>query len=129
MLTMKTNVAARSKTPEQGNTKIFCQTLSLADDAQQIAKYCDAHANVWPEIKAGIKAVGIIDMELFLLGTQVVMVVVAPADFDWDTQMAKLAELPRQQEWEDYVASQQQCEKGLTSDQKWHMMRRIFALE
>jgi L-rhamnose mutarotase len=43
--------------------------------------------------------------------------------------MAKLAELPRQQEWEDYVASQQQCEKGMTSDQKWHMMRRIFALE
>ncbi len=32
------------------------------------------------------------------------MIVETPLDFDWDEAMAKLATLPRQQEWEDYMS-------------------------
>lgn len=42
--------------------------------------------------------------------------------------MARLATLPRQQEWEDYMALFQRCREGATSDEKWQMMERMFCL-
>ena len=42
--------------------------------------------------------------------------------------MARLATLPRQQEWEDYMSEFQAAEKGASSDEKWRMMERIFHL-
>ena len=42
--------------------------------------------------------------------------------------MKRLATLPRQQEWEDYMAMFQDCKPGSTSDEKWQMMDRMFYL-
>ena len=42
--------------------------------------------------------------------------------------MAKLATLPRQAEWEDYMAELQDAQPGATSDQKWKLMERMFYL-
>ena len=42
--------------------------------------------------------------------------------------MAKLSTLPRQQEWEEYVAAFQDCPADATSDEKWQMTERIFYL-
>lgn len=81
-----------------------------------------------PEIGEGIRAVGILEMELYILGTRLVMIVDMPDELDWDEVMARLAKLPRQAEWEDHVAQFQSCAKGSTSDEKWQMMERIFHL-
>ena len=110
--------------------KRFCQIMDLKDDPQLIEKYRQYHSKEgsWPEIREGIRSVGIEEMEIYLLGNKVVMVVDAPDDFDWDSAMARLATLPRQAEWEAHVAECQQCNEGDTSDQKWHMMERIFHL-
>ena len=40
--------------------------------------------------------------------------------------MARLAMLPRQAEWEAYVAQFQGCRADARSDEKWQMMERIF---
>lgn len=56
------------------------------------------------------------------------MIVETPLDFDWDTAMAELATLPRQQEWEEYMSIFQQCVSGATSNEKWQMMERMFYL-
>jgi L-rhamnose mutarotase len=56
------------------------------------------------------------------------MIVETPLDFNWDEAMAKLATLPRQAEWEAFVAKFQQCAENATSDQKWQMMERMFRL-
>ena len=63
-----------------------------------------------------------------LLGNRLFMIVETPLDFDWDSAMARLATLPRQQEWEDYMAIFQDCNEGDTADEKWQMMERIFYL-
>jgi L-rhamnose mutarotase len=42
--------------------------------------------------------------------------------------MARLATLPRQQEWEDYMSVFQLVKKGCTSAQKWQPMERMFHL-
>ena len=110
--------------------KRYVQTMDLKDDPELIAEYKRRHsqAEAWPEILAGIREVGILDMQIFILGTRLVMIVDTPIDFKWDRAMAQLATLPRQQEWEDYMAIFQQCAEGATSDEKWQMMERMFYL-
>ena len=110
--------------------KRYVQTMDLKDDPELIAEYKRRHSRTeaWPEIRAGIREVGILDMQIFILGTRLVMIVETPVDFEWDSAMARLAMLPRQQEWEDYMAIFQQCAEGATSDEKWQMMERMFYL-
>lgn len=110
--------------------KRYVQTMDLKDDPALIAEYRRRHSreDSWKEIRDGIKEVGILEMELYILGTRIVMIVDTPLDFDWDKAMARLATLPRQQEWEDYMAMFQQCAKGATSNEKWQMMERMFYL-
>ena len=110
--------------------KRYVQTMDLKDDPELITEYKRRHsqAKAWPEILAGIREVGILDMQIFILGTRLVMIVETPIDFEWDSAMARLATLPRQQEWEDYMAIFQQCAEGATSDEKWQMMERMFYL-
>ena len=111
-------------------TKRYCQTLDLKDDPTLIAEYCKRHsaAFAWPEISAGIREVGILEMELYILGTKLFMIVDTPLDFDWETAMTKLATLPRQAEWEDYMAMFQIAKPGASSAEKWQLMDRIFYL-
>ena len=106
--------------------KRYCQTLNLVDDEAMIAKYCEAHAHVWPEIKEGQRAVGIIDMQIYRSGTSLFMICDTVDDFDWNRDMARLATLPRQAEWEAYVSQFQGCSPDARSDEKWHLMDRIF---
>ena len=110
--------------------KRYVQTMDLKDDPALIAEYRRRHSKEesWQEIRDGIREVGILDMQIFILGTRLVMIVETPLDFDWDSAMARLATLPRQQEWEDYMAMFQQCKEGATSDEKWQMMERMFYL-
>lgn len=111
-------------------TKRFVQTMELKDDTELIREYRKAHdkAHFWHEIEEGIKQVGILEMEIYILGNRLVMIVDAPVDFSWDEAMQRLATLPRQEEWEKHVAAFQQCAADATSDQKWQMMERMFYL-
>ena len=110
--------------------KRFCLTLELKDNPELIKEYRHWHdsKNIWPEIPKGIHEVGITDMEIYLLGTKLFMIMEAGADFDFDKQMAKLAELPRQKEWEAFVSKFQKSSADAKSSDKWKMMERIFKL-
>ena len=113
-----------------GPVKRFCQTLDLKDNPELIAEYRRRHSEgeARSEIIEGIRQVGILEMEIYLVDTRLFMIVETPLDFDWDSAMARLATLPRQQEWEDYMSEFQAAEKGASSDEKWRMMERIFHL-
>ena len=110
--------------------KRYCQTLDLNGDSELIAKYREAHdkQHFWHEIGEGIRQVGILEMEIYILGNRLVMIVETPLDFQWDEAMARLATLPRQAEWEAFVAQYQGCAADATSDEKWQMMERMFHL-
>ncbi len=113
-----------------GPVKRFCQTLDLKDNPELIAEYRRRHSRgeAWSEIMEGIREVGILEMEIYLVETRLFMIVETPVDFDWDSAMERLAKLPRQQEWEDYMSEFQQAPPGASSDEKWRMMERIFHL-
>ena len=113
-----------------GPTKRYVQTLDLRDDPEMIREYRKWHSaeHHWKEIRDGIRSVGILEMEIYILGTRLVMVVDAPEDFDWQKAMDKLATLPRQAEWEAFVARLQGCSAEARSDEKWKPMERMFYL-
>lgn len=110
--------------------KRYCQTLDLKDNPELIAEYRRRHSEgeAWSEIIWGIREVGILEMEIYILETRLFMIVEAPVDFDWDTAMARLSALPRQQEWEDYMSEFQKAVPGSSSSEKWRMMERMFNL-
>lgn len=106
--------------------KRYCQTLTLVDDEEMIQKYVEAHAHVWPEIIEGQREVGILDMQIYRKGTRLFMICDTVDDFDWERDMLRLSKLPRQKEWEAYVAQFQGCQADARSDEKWQRMERIF---
>lgn len=111
--------------------KRYCQTLDLRNNPDLVAEYRRRHSKeaVWPEIVEGIRAVGILEMEIYIVGTRLFMIVETPPDFDWDSAMARLSDLPRQQEWETYMSALQKAEPGMTSAQKWRLMERMFSID
>lgn len=110
--------------------KRYCRTMNLKDDPKLIAEYVKRHSpsEAWPEIRQGIREVDILEMEIYILGNRLFMIVETPLDFDWETAMSRLATLPRQQEWEDFMAIFQDCKEGDTGNEKWKMMERMFYL-
>lgn len=113
-----------------GPTKRFCQTLDLRDDPELIATYRKLHSSdgIWPEIMDGIHKAGVLEMEIYLLGTRLFMIVEMPADLDWGDVMTRMGTYPRQTEWEALTARYQQASADAGSAEKWHLMERIFHL-
>lgn len=110
--------------------KRYCQIIEIKDNPELIARYRECHSNDrhWKEIRDGIRSVGILEMEMYIHSNKVIMIVETDLDFDWDSAMAKLAMLPRQAEWEEFVAKLQGCDPKSTSAQKWRQMERMFYL-
>lgn len=106
--------------------KRYCQTLTLVDNPEMIEKYIEAHAHVWPEIVQGQREVGIVDMQIYRKDRSLFMIMDTKNDFDFKRDMARLATLPRQAEWEAYVSQFQGCAAGASSAEKWQLMEKIF---
>lgn len=111
--------------------KRYCKALKLEDNPQLIEEYKAVHAPgaCWPEITQGMRDVGIIDMEIYILGTQLFMIMDTVVDFDHDSAMKVLATKPGQSEWEAYVSRFQKTSADASADEKWQVMERIFKLD
>jgi len=110
--------------------KRFCKTLMLEDDPQLIEDYKKAHAAgaVWPEIARGMIDVGILDMEIYIVGTDLIMIMDTVPDFDHESAMAELATKPRQSEWEAAMAKFQRTSSEASAGAKWQLIERIYKL-
>ena len=106
--------------------KRYCQTLTLVENPEMIEKYVEAHKHVWPEVVQGQREVGIVDMQIYRRDRNLFMIMDTVDDFDFRRDMARLATLPRQAEWEAYVSQFQGCSANARSDEKWQLMERIF---
>ncbi len=113
------------------STKRYCKTLQLEDDPKLIEEYINLHKpeNAWPEISAGMKEVGILEMEIYLKGTSLFMIMELDEKVDHDSAMNKLNTLPRQKEWEMFVSRFQKTSSTNSANEKWVLMDRIYKLE
>ena len=111
--------------------KRYCKTLQLENDPELIEKYKKAHGigQVWPEIQQGMKEVGILDMEIYIHGTTLFMIMDTVPDFDHEKSFQELATKPRQGEWEAHMSQFQKTSEDASADEKWVLMERIFELD
>ena len=118
------------QTLSDGRVKRYVQFLEISDDPELMEQYRKWHSEEyhWKEIRDGIRQVGILEMEIYMLGNKLVMIVDTPADFQWEEAMNRLASLPRQAEWEAFVSKFQGCSAEARSDEKWRPMERMFRL-
>ena len=119
------------KTTNKTNYKRYCKVLKLQDNKELIEKYREIHkpGKVWPEITRGIREVGIIDMEIYIHGNFVFMIMDTVPDFDHEQAMKRLTGLPKQKEWEEHVSRFQQAGSKSATPEKWEVVERIFELQ
>jgi L-rhamnose mutarotase len=110
--------------------KRYCLTLDLKDDSKLIAQYKEYHAQgkAWPEITKSLRDAGIEDMEIYLLGTRMFMIMEVNQNFSFEAK-AKADRLnPKVQEWESLMWKFQQPLPQAAADEKWLLMEKIFKL-
>jgi len=106
----------------------YCLTLDLQDDPQLIAEYKKHHERVWPEILKSIKDSGIEDMQIYLLGTRMFMIMDVSESFSFDAKGAADRSNPKVVEWEKLMWKFQKPLPQAKPGEKWLVMERVFKL-
>ena len=110
-------------------TRRYCLTLDLKHDPKLIAEYKRYHQEIWPEVTQSIRDAGIEDMEIYLLGTRMFMVMEVSEDFSFDAKASADRLDPKVQEWEKLMWTFQNPLPEAKPGEKWLLMERIFKLE
>lgn len=106
----------------------FCWTLNLKDDPALIAEYKRYHEKIWPEIARSIKDSGIDEMEIYLLGTRMFMIMEVNETFSFEAKAKADQQNPKVQEWEQLMWKFQKALPQAKPGEKWLLMERIFKL-
>ncbi len=106
----------------------FCLTLDLKDDPKLIQEYKRYHTQVWPEIVKSIRDSGIQDMEIYLLGTRMFMIIEADDNFSFEGKAEADRSNSKVQEWEQLMWKFQRPLPEAKPGEKWVLMERVFKL-
>ena len=112
------------------STTRYCLSCDLKDDHKLIEEYKKHHApsNTWPEITQSIRDAGVTNMEIYLVGNRMFMIMEVDETFDFARKANMDAENPKVQEWENLMWKFQQELPWAQKGEKWMLMERIFEL-
>lgn len=108
--------------------KRYCLALDLKDDPKLIAEYKRYHERIWPEVKASLYDAGILEMEIYLLGTHMFMIMEVVDDYSFAAKAKADSENPKVREWEKLMGTFQQELPQAKPGEKWLVMDRVFKL-
>jgi L-rhamnose mutarotase len=107
----------------------YCLTLDLKKDPTLIAQYKRFHQKIWPEITKSIRDAGVEEMEIYLLGTRMFMIMEVNESFSFEKKAKSDQENPKVREWEALMWKFQQPLEGAAPSEKWLQMESIFKLD
>lgn len=112
-------------------TKRYCYACDLKDDSKLIEEYKAYHAEgkAWPEITKSIKDAGITDMQIYLTGNRMFMIMEVDETFNPAKKAEMDANNPKVQEWEDLMWDYQQELPWAAKGEKWIPLEKIFQLK
>jgi L-rhamnose mutarotase len=110
-------------------TRRHCLTLDLKDDPALIAAYRRHHEAVWPGVLESLRASGIVQAELYLRGTRLVMILDVSPEFSFEAKAGRDLADPIVQDWERLMWTFQQALPDAPAGEKWQPMERIFAAD
>ncbi|MHB8643879.1 MAG: L-rhamnose mutarotase [Gaiellaceae bacterium] len=110
-------------------SKRFGLTLLLRDDPAGIAEYRRYHTDVWPEVTAELRAVGIERMFIYLLGRQLFQFIETTDAFEPTRDLPRLNDNPRYAEWDRLMRTMQEKVDDAKPGDWWAPMDEVFDLE
>ena len=111
-----------------GRMPRHCLTLDLKNDKIAISEYKRYHVKIWPEVKQSLFDAGVEQMEIYLLGTRMFMIMDVNDSFSLSAKAAKDLANAKVQEWETIMHGFQQQLPEARADQYWMEMERVFSL-
>ena len=103
--------------------------VDLKDDPATIEAYKEHHRRVWPEVIRSLRAAGIREMEIYLLGRRLVMIVETDGRDVRQCFAAHVTSHPRVVEWEALMKAMQQPVPGTEPGEWWTEMQPVFRLD
>jgi L-rhamnose mutarotase len=100
----------------------------LKNDETAISEYKRYHVKIWPEVRDSLKEAGVIDMEIYLTGTRMFMIMDVDDTFSLSAKAAADAVNAKVQEWETIMRRFQEKLPQSGPEQWWVVMERIFSL-
>ena len=107
----------------------YCLTLDLKNDPALIAEYRRHHREFWPEVAACMRECGILNCELYQLGTRLMLLLETTPEFSFENKARIEQHHPKVLEWEQLMWKFQQPLPGAKPGEKWILMEQIFKLE
>jgi len=94
-----------------------------------IAEYREHHDRIWPEIVRSFQEAGIRNLEIYLSGTRLFMILETVDGFSFEEKLKADARNPRVREWEELMWKYQKPLADAKPGEKWRIMERIFKLD
>jgi L-rhamnose mutarotase len=112
-------------------TTRHCFALDLKDDPQLIEAYKVHHnsGNVWPEIIESIKSSDIKNLDIYLVGNRLFMIMDVNNEFSFTSKEKADLTNPKVIAWEELMWTFQQKLPWAKGDEKWMLMEQIFTLK
>ena len=105
-------------------------TLNLRDDPAIVETYVRHHRSVWPEVQASLLRAGVEQMDIYLLGRRLVMIVEMRDGLDYRTAFkSHAASSARVGEWERLMKTLQEPVADARADEWWAAMEPVFHLD
>ena len=107
----------------------YCFSCDLKDDPELMAQYKAFHGvDYWPEIGQSIRDTGILDMEIYLVGNRMFMIMEVDETFSFERKAQMDAANPRVREWENLMSTFQQKLPWAAEGEKWMLTELIYKL-
>jgi L-rhamnose mutarotase len=110
-------------------TRRYCLTLDLKDDPELIREYRRHHQAVWPQVTDSLRQSGILDLELYLLDTRLVMVLEVNERFSFEEKAALDRDNAKVQDWEELMWNFQKPLPRAKPGEKWILMESIYKFD
>jgi L-rhamnose mutarotase len=107
----------------------FCFTLKLRSDPKLIAEYVELHRHGRPEIHKSIRDAGVLDMQIFLTGNQLFMIMDTTDGFTLERKAKMDRESPAVMEWERLMSRFQDVDADGDPAARWLPLTKIYQLE
>lgn len=108
----------------------YCLALDLKDNPELIKQYCKYHAegHAWPEITDSIRTSGILNMEIYLTGNRLFMIMETTPAFSFMEKQSNDRSNAKVQEWEQLMDQFQLPLPWAKTGEKWVKMEKIYQL-
>jgi L-rhamnose mutarotase len=102
--------------------------LDLRDDPAAIARYRMEHERAWPVVLERLRAVGVTEMKIYLLGRHLFMYCETRDGFDPGKDFARASDDPEYRKWDELMRTMQERVPEAKPGEWWSMMELVFDL-